>query len=87
MVKHKSKAKRVSKGTGVLALLLNILILPGLGSLIGKKTTAGIIQLVLVLIGFTFTLTLIGAILGVPLMIAAWIWALVTGIEILNEAK
>ncbi|MCD6464633.1 hypothetical protein J7L02_03885 [Candidatus Woesearchaeota archaeon] len=67
----------------IAALLLNILVLPGLGSLIGGRTTEGVIQLVLFIIGIPLCLVLI----GIPLVIAMWIWALVTGIQIIKEAE
>ena len=81
------KEKRPSQGIAIVGLLLNILILPGLGSLIGGKTTAGVLQLVLSLIGLGLIFTLIGAVVGIPLLIAMWIWALVTGIQLIKESK
>ena len=59
------------------AVIVNFFI-PGVGSLIIGKTTEGIIQLVLYFLGFLLTVTLIGAIIGLPMMLAAWIWGLVT---------
>lgn len=75
--------KRPSQGIAIASLLLNILILPGLGSLIGGRTKVGIIQLVLFIIAIPLSLILI----GIPLLIAMWIWALVTSIQIVKEAK
>ena len=80
----KSEIKKPSQGIAILSLILNILILPGLGSLIGGKITAGILQLIFSLIGLVLTLTLIGAVIGIPLMIAMWIWALITGIQLIK---
>ena len=75
-----------SQAVAIVALLLNILLLPGLGSIIGGKTTHGIIQIVLAGIAFLLTITLIGAIIGIPLGIGVWIWALISGIQIVKEA-
>ena len=75
--------KKPSQGIAIAALLLNILVLPGLGSLIGGRTTEGVLQLVLFIIGIPLCLVLI----GIPLVIAMWIWALVTGIQIIKEAE
>lgn len=83
----KNKIKKPSQGIAIAGLLLNILILPGLGSLIGGKISSGVLQLIFSLIGLGLTLTIIGAIIGIPLMIAMWIWALVTGIKLISEAK
>ena len=79
--------KRISHGIAALALILNILILPGLGSLIGGKISSGVIQLVFSLFGLGLTLTIIGAIVGIPLMLAMWIWALVTGIQLIRASR
>lgn len=74
---------KTSKGVAIAALLLNVLLLPGLGSIIAGRTTEGVIQLVLTLVGIPLSLFLV----GIPLIIAAWIWALVTSIQILQEAE
>lgn len=72
----------VTKNTAIAALVVNI-VFPGVGSLIGGRTRTGIIQLVLGLIGLGLSLILI----GLPLLLAVWVWALITGIQILNEAN
>ena len=69
---------------GIICLLLNLLLLPGLGSIIGGKTKPGIWQLVLLLLGFALTITVIGAILGIPMILTAWIWGIVSGIQIMK---
>jgi len=74
--------KKTSQGIAIAALLLNILILPGLGSIVGGRKKTGIIQLVLTIVAIPLCLILI----GIPLLIAMWIWALVTGIDIIKEA-
>lgn len=80
--------KKISKGIGIATILLNVLILPGLGTLIAsiedkKYQKTGILQLVLFLIGIPLAFVII----GIPLMIAMWIWALVTSIEVLKNIK
>lgn len=74
---------KTSKGLAVAALLLNVLLLPGLGTIIGGRTTEGIIQLVLTLVGIPLSIFLV----GIPLIIVAWVWALVSGIQILQESE
>jgi TM2 domain-containing membrane protein YozV len=69
----------------IVGLILNIIILPGLGTLVGggkSRVTTGILQLVLFLIGIPLSIVII----GIPLMIGMWIWALVTGIQMVKEA-
>ncbi|MEM3405465.1 MAG: hypothetical protein QW117_00615 [Candidatus Pacearchaeota archaeon] len=78
-----AKKEKISRDIAIVSLLINILILPGLGSLIGGKTDEGIIQLILFLIGIPLSFILI----GIPLIISMWIWALITGIKLIQEAK
>ncbi|HEX4462303.1 MAG TPA: hypothetical protein VIA18_30210 [Polyangia bacterium] len=68
--------------TAVTALVLNV-ILPGLGSLISGRTAVGVGQLVLWLVAFPFCFIFI----GFPMLIAAWVWSVVTGVRILEESK
>lgn len=67
----------------VIALILNILILPGLGSIVGGKTKEGIWQIILFVIGVLLSFVLI----GIPLLIAVWIWGIVTGIKLIKESQ
>lgn len=59
------------------AIVLNFF-LPGVGSLVMGKVGQGITQLLLYWLGVLFTFTLIGAFVGIPMMLAAWIWGMVT---------
>ena len=77
-----SMKKKPTKGIAIAALLLNILILPGIGTLVGGRTKTGVIQLVISIISLPLILVLI----GIPLFIAMWIWGIVTGIQIIKEA-
>lgn len=61
----------------IAAILLNFFF-PGVGSLVIGKVGIGITQLLLYFVGWFFTFTLIGAIIGLPMSLAAWIWGLVT---------
>ena len=79
----------------IVALILNVLVLPGLGTIIGGKTDEGVWQIVLVvgsvIVGALLTVTIIGAIIGIPLMIlgplAGWIWGLISGIQLVKESQ
>lgn len=75
--------KKVDQNIAVLALILNILVLLGVGTIVGGRTNQGILQLVLFLVGIPLCLVII----GFPLMLGIWIWALVTGIDILNKSR
>jgi TM2 domain-containing membrane protein YozV len=78
-----SLTRTPTESTALAGLLVNVLFLPGLGSLIGGKTSAGIFQLLMFLLGVPLCLVVI----GVPMALGAWIWGLVTGVNMLSEAK
>ena len=71
-----------SEGTAVTALVLNIII-PGAGSLVAGRTSQGVVQLVLWVLAFPLCFVLI----GFPMLLAVWIWSLVSGIQIMEESK
>lgn len=59
-----------------LAVVANIFI-PGVGTLIVGKVGQGIAQILLYGFGVVLCFTVIGAIIGIPLCIAIWIWGIV----------
>ena len=70
------------KTMAIVGLVLNILIIPGLGTLIAggpelKKT--GIWQLVLAIV----SVPLMFVFIGIPIYFAVWIWGIVTGVKML----
>ena len=79
--------KKPDKTLAIVGLILNIVILPGLGTIIAGRTKTGVIQLALYIFAILLDLTLIGLIIGIPLGIAMWIWALITGIQILQQTS
>ncbi|MBS3146023.1 hypothetical protein J4414_04445 [Candidatus Woesearchaeota archaeon] len=78
-----TKHKRPTQGIAIAALLLNILVFPGLGTIIGGRTTEGIYQIVLFIAGIALSFILV----GIPIVIGVWIWALVSGIQLIKEAE
>jgi TM2 domain-containing membrane protein YozV len=79
----KSSKGKISQGLAIVCLLLNIIIMPGIGTLIGGKTREGVWQLVLFWIGIILLIILV----GIPLIIISWIWALISGIKLVQESK
>ena len=79
----RNKTTNSEKTIAILALLLNILVFPGLGTIIGGKFKTGIWQMILFSIGVALSFILI----GIPIIVAVWIWALVSSIKILQEVK
>ena len=98
MVARKAtKKQKPTQGMAIAGLVLNILILPGLGSLINDRVKEGVYQLLLAVFGIIFVfagifmmINMVGWTLfcfGAILIAAAWIWGLVTGIKLIKEAK
>lgn len=82
-----------SQTIAIIALILNIIILPGLGTLIGGKIKEGIWQLVLLIGGLIIGILLVsvGYLLGTLFIIlgplSAWIWGIVSGVQLIRESS
>jgi TM2 domain-containing membrane protein YozV len=61
----------------IAALIINFFF-PGIGTLMVGKVIPGIMQLIMTLVGIILNFTIIGAIVGIPLCLAAWIWGLIS---------
>ncbi len=70
----------------IAGLIINIFF-PGIGTIMAGKTTQGIIQIVLIIIGIICNLTLILAIIGIPLCFITWIWGIVSAATALEGNK
>ncbi|MDI3474232.1 MAG: hypothetical protein PWQ28_92 [Candidatus Woesearchaeota archaeon] len=74
------------KGTVALASLILNMAIPGIGSLVAEKKNEGTWQLILLIIGALVSLTVAGAVIGIPLVIIAWIWSVLTAIKLVKQA-
>lgn len=70
------------KGLAIIGLIINVLFWAGLGTIIGGDTKNGIIQMIIYAVGVVLSLILI----GIPIVIVAWIWALVSSIKQIQAA-
>ena len=61
----------------VIAIIINIFF-PGVGTLVVGKIGLGITQIILTIIAFVLVSTGVLSIIGIPLAIGVWIWALVS---------
>jgi hypothetical protein len=85
--------RKKDKTLPIIGLIVNVLFMPGLGSLIGGRVKEGIWQLLLLILGpivsILLIMTIIGAVIGIPLLVitptVAWIWGLITGIQMVSE--
>jgi hypothetical protein len=73
----------VSQGQAAVSMFLNALVCPGLGSLTGGKIGVGAAQLTMFLIGLPLAVIAV----GLPIMFAAWTWGIVTGAQLIAEAR
>ena len=89
--KLQTEHKKVNSSIAILALIINMLLFPGLGSLIGGKPKQAAIQIVMLLCGVLFLAFGIGSawfrFFGAILISGAWLWALVTSIIILKHSE
>ncbi len=96
MVKKK-KTKKISQGLAIASLLINIFLVPGLGTIIGGRWKTGLAQIILFVLSSTliFAGVILSTILiGIPILIAggilylgAWVWAIVSGIQLIKESE
>ncbi|MCC5624463.1 hypothetical protein [Nostoc sp. CHAB 5715] len=61
----------------VAGIIVN-LFLPGVGTLIVGKIGQGIAQIILIILAIILNLTVVLAIIGVPLAIGVWVWGIVS---------
>ena len=62
-----------------LGIIVN-LFFPGIGTIIVGKPVSGVVQFILYAIAVGLVATGIGAIIGIPLGICVWIWAIVSAV-------
>lgn len=87
------KPKQKDNTLAIVGLILNLILLPGLGSIVGGKIKEGIWQLVILFGSVLLSLILFVTIIGIPVAIlliiggpiAAWVWGLITGIQMIKE--
>jgi len=93
-IQNAPSEKKRGMGLAIVSLILNVMFWPGLGSLVGMKTREGIWQVILFIAGaslgayayfYSWSLFLLS--LGGVLAFAAWVWGLITGIVMIQEAR
>lgn len=76
-----------NQALAIVALILNILVIPGLGTLIGGRTNEGLAQLGLIVVGFVLIFTILLIPISIVAFIAAWIWGIVSGVQLITAAN
>jgi TM2 domain-containing membrane protein YozV len=61
----------------IAGIVVNIFF-PGIGTLIVGKIGQGIAQIILAIIALILNLTVVLAIIGIPLAIGVWVWGIVS---------
>ncbi len=98
--KPQPTGSKPSMAVAVIALLINILLMPGLGTIIGGRMKHGLVQLLLLWLGgiiVTFLgfflimasplMGLLVAMLGSLMVLAGWVWAIISGVLIIRDAS
>lgn len=76
-----------SLGLAIAALVVNLVVWPGLGTMIGGRVGLGLGQGFLMLGGILLIFTILLIPLAIAAMVGAWVWALVTGIQLIQAAQ
>jgi TM2 domain-containing membrane protein YozV len=72
-----------SEAAAIVSLAVNAFFFPGLGSLIVGRTGPAIGQMILFLTGIPLSFVII----GLPLLAVAWLWAIITSLSAIAEAR
>lgn len=82
MMKSKKQKHHKNETLAIVGLILNILVWPGLGTIVGGETKTGLIQ------GFLFLISipLMFVLVGIPLAVGVWVWAIVSSVRQIREA-
>lgn len=75
------------QGLAIVALVLNLVIIPGLGTIVGGRIGHGIAQIGLVVFGILLIFTIILIPISIVCFIAAWVWGIVSGIQLIQAAS
>ena len=93
VMKNKKRPKKTRKAVKnnqtlyTISLLLNLIILPGLGSIIGGKAKQGAFQILLVIVGILLSMSYIGLFIGFFIIFIAWVWGIYTGICLVKKSN
>lgn len=82
---YTTKAEKIAtnKNLAIVGLVLNIILLPGLGTIVGGDTGKGIAQIILLILSIPLWFVLV----GIPLTIAVYIWAIVSSIDQIKRSE
>ena len=83
----KNKPRKTTQAVAISALILNLFILPGLGTMVAGDDKKGLKQIIFFLLGILLTVTIILAIIGIPLLIGIWVWGLNSAIKMVKQAE
>lgn len=98
--KPKTAKRKPRMAVAIIALLINVFIIPGLGTIIGGKLKHGLFQLFLLWLGgiilafFGFALAvaspiagLVIAMLGSLMVLTGWVWSIISGVFLVRDAS
>ena len=76
-----------SQAIAIVALVLNLVIWPGLGTMIAGRIGEGLTQGLLFLLAFLLFFTILLIPVSILLWTGMWIWGLVSGIQLIQQAN
>lgn len=79
------EARKKEFALSIVGLVLNLQVLPGLGSVIGGRRNEGIWQILLSVVAVALMMNESLLLFGVIVMIVTWVWALMTGVKMVME--
>jgi len=82
-VQMKDNKMKKSMGLAIAALILNVFILPGLGTLIGGKTKTGVWQIVIAILSIPLMVIFVGFIT----FFLVWVWGIISAARLIEQAK
>ena len=78
----KTTDKSNDKNMALVGLIVNLFV-PGVGTIVAGNTKTGVWQLILCIVGFVLSFVLV----GIPLLVGVWIWALIWSIKHLQAVS
>ena len=83
VAKVRQSRSSANQTLAIIGLVINALLWPGLGTLIGGDTKKGVTQMILTVVSIPLMIILI----GLPILIAVWIWGIVSSVDQIKRSN
>lgn len=89
--KIKFKDIKTDKTLAIVGLCFNVILWPGLGTMIGGEMGIGIAQMIIYVLGLVqailFVMNTTSSLMWIPILLGTWIWALITSMNQIQNSK